>query len=45
MVVGDSLEVVDQPFASDIVGDYDIVDDKPFQHQHNDIVCVDVAVQ
>lgn len=45
VVLGETLKVMDGPFASDVVRNNNIGNDHVFQHRCNDIICVDVSEQ
>jgi len=40
VIVRNPPEVVDRPFTSDVIRDDDVVDQDPFQHGCDNIICV-----
>jgi hypothetical protein len=45
VIIGNPLEMVDRPFAGDIVWDNDIADGETFQYGCDDIIRVDIPAQ
>ena len=45
VVVGNSFEMMNQPFAGDIIRDNNITDSEPLQYRCNNVVRVYISVQ